>query len=149
LRTSFGIKLVLGMPLPQFNLPPFVVAPFRFTWSPTGNGRTPASAFEEGDSGPRHPICKVLEWEQRLRDEEGLTRTQLAKNEGLTKARVTQMLRLLNLPEEARRHLTGLRSPDAIRSFSLRRLFAVAKQPASRRADAFEAMRAISTRSGC
>ena len=91
----------------------------------------------------------MLEWEHRLQTENGLTRAQLAREEGITKAYVTQMFRLLNLPEEALQYLSALRAPEAIRSFSLRRLAMVAKLPATRRADAFEAMRAVSIRSGC
>jgi ParB-like chromosome segregation protein Spo0J len=83
----------------------------------------------------------VLEWEQRLQTENSLTRAQLAREEGFTKAYVTQMLRLLNLPEEARQYLSALRSPETIRSFSLRRLAMVAKLPAARRAEAFDSIK--------
>ncbi|MBB5353765.1 hypothetical protein HNR46_004027 [Haloferula luteola] len=101
------------------------------------------------DSGPRHPICKVLKWEQRLQSENSLTRAQLAREEGTTKAYVTQMLRLTHLPEEARQYLSALRSAETIRSFSLRRLAMVAKLPADRRGAAFDSMKMISSRSGC
>lgn len=148
MRTSFGIKCVLGVPLPQYNLPPFAAAPFRFTWNSQGDAGEP-EARVDGESGPRHPICKVLEWDRRLQTEGGLTRAQLAREEGTTKAYVTQMLRLLNLPEEARQYLSALRSPETIRSFSLRRLALVAKLPADRRSEAFDAMKTISSRSGC
>jgi hypothetical protein len=148
MRTSFGIKCVLGVPLPQYNLPPFAAAPFRFTWNPQRDSGEPMADADE-DSGPRHPICKVLEWDRRLQTEDNLTRSQLAREEGTTKAYVTQMLRLMNLPEEARQYLSGLRSPETIRSFSLRRLAMVAKLPADRRREAFDAMKTISSRSGC
>jgi hypothetical protein len=147
MRTSFGIKFVLGVPLPQYNLPPFAAAPFRFTWnSQSDSGESMANA--DGDSGPRHPICKVLEWGRRLQTEGSLTRAQLAREEGTTKAYITQMLRLTNLPEEARQYLSALRSPETIRSFSLRRLAMVAKLPTDRRGEAFDAMKTISSRSG-
>lgn len=148
MRTHFGIKLVLGVPLPQYNLAPFVATPFRFILNSHGDAAGPVVDADE-DSGPRHPICKVLEWEQRLQSEDSLTRAQLAREEGTTKAYVTQMLRLTNLPEEARQYLSVLRSPETIRSFSLRRLAMVAKLPAERRGEAFDAMKMISSRSGC
>ncbi|MFT4175366.1 MAG: ParB/RepB/Spo0J family partition protein [Luteolibacter sp.] len=125
-----------------------MATPFRFTWNPQGDVEPTADAVE-GNSGLRHPICKVLEWEQRLQSENSLTRAQLAREEGFTKAYVTQMLRLLNLPEEARQYLADLRSPEIIRSFSLRRLGMVAKLPSTCRAQAFDAMKVISSRSGC
>lgn len=149
MRTHFGIKCVLGVPLPQYNLPPFAAAPFRFSWDSQGDASGPATDAEEEDSGLRHPICKVLEWDRRLLSEKDLTRAQFAREEGTTKAYVTQMLRLTNLPEEARQYLSALRSPETIRSFSLRRLAMVAKLPAERRGEAFDAMKAVSKRSGC
>lgn len=148
MRTHFGIKCVLGVPLPQYNLAPFVATPFRFTLNSQGDAARLIVDAKE-DSGPRHPICKVLEWEQRLQSEIRLTRAQLAREEGTTKAYITQMLRLTNLPEEARQYLSALRSPETIRSFSLRRLAMVAKLPADRRGQAFDAMKMISNRSGC
>lgn len=149
MRTSFGIKFILGMPLPQYNLAPFVADPFRFSWNPQGCPDTPATAPSELDSGARHPFCKVMEWEQRLLTEKSLTRAQLAREEGFSKAYVTQMLRLLKLPVEAREHLAALRSPEIIRSFSLRRLAAVVHLPTDHRSDAFSAMKSVSDRSGC
>jgi hypothetical protein len=148
MRTHFGIKCVLGVPLPQYNLTPFVATPFRFTLNSQGDAAGPVVDADE-DSGPRHPICKVLEWDRRLQNESSLTRAQLAREEGTTKAYVTQMLRLLNLPEEARQYLSSLRSPETIRSFSLRRLAMVAKLPTDRRGEAFDSMKTISSRSGC
>lgn len=149
MRTSFGIKFILGMPLPQYNLAPFVANPFRFTWNSQGCADAPATNPSEADSGPRHPFCKVMEWEQRLLTEKNLTRAQLAREEGFSKAYVTQMLRLLRLPIEAREHLVALRSPEIIRSFSLRRLAAVVHLPADRRSEAFSAMKSVANRSGC
>lgn len=148
MRTHFGIKCVLGVPLPQYNLPPFAASPFRLTWNSKGDTGEPMADVGE-KSGPRHPICKVLEWNRRLLSEKGLTRAQLAREEGTTKSYVTQMLRLTNLPEEARQYLSSLRSPETIRAFSLRRLAMVAKLPAERRAEAFDTMKTISIRSGC
>lgn len=148
MRTHFGIKCVLGVPLPQYNLAPFVTTPFRFTLNAQEDAAGPVVDADEYP-GPRHPICKVLEWEQRLQSENSLTRAQLAREQGITKAYITQMLRLTNLPEEARQYLSALRSPETIRSFSLRRLAMVAKLPADRRGEAFDAMKTISSRSGC
>lgn len=124
-----------------------MATPFRFTLNLQRDAVKPVVDVDE-DSGPRHPICKVLEWEQRLQSEDSLTRAQLAREEGFTKAYVTQMLRLTNLPDEARQYLSALRSPETIRSFSLRRLAIVAKLPADRRGEAFNAMETISSRSG-
>jgi hypothetical protein len=139
----------MGMPAHQYNLAPFVASPFHFTWNSRTCASGPKRAFEENQAGPRHPICKVLEWQGRLLGEEGLSKSKIAKDEGITKARITQMFQLLNLPTDAQQHLAALRSSEAIRSFSLRGLFEVTRLPVSRRAEAFESLRTSSIRSGC
>lgn len=48
--------------------------------------------------------------------------SELAKNEGLTRARVTQIMNLLKLPAEMRDFLAGLDDPREIRKYSERRL---------------------------
>ena len=47
---------------------------------------------------------------------------EIAKNEGLTRARVTQIMNLLKLPDEMRDFLLGLDDPKEIRKYSERRL---------------------------
>jgi len=141
LRTSFGIKLVIGMPLPQHRLAPFVAEPFQFTWK----SFAPSTACDREGSGcdpaMRHPICTVLDWQERLNNETGLTKVQIASNEGLSKARITQMFTLLNLSEEAQKYLASLTSPVVIKSFAVRRLMAMAKLPLARQREAFEEMK--------
>lgn len=90
----------------------------------------------------RHPICKVLEWQERLNADKGLTKVQIGENEGLSKARITQMFSLLRLPEEAQQYLASLTSPALIKSFAIRRLMSVAKLPPARQVEAFEGMKA-------
>jgi hypothetical protein len=46
----------------------------------------------------------------------------IAKTEGLTRARVTQIMNLLKLPAEMREFLAGLENPKEIRKYSERRL---------------------------
>ena len=47
---------------------------------------------------------------------------QIAKIEGLTRARVTQVMNLLKLPAEVKEFLNGLQDPVEIRRYSERRL---------------------------
>jgi hypothetical protein len=53
---------------------------------------------------------------------------QIAKNEGLTRARITQIMNLLKLPMEMREFLLGLDDPKEIRKFSERKLRSRKKQ---------------------
>lgn len=90
----------------------------------------------------RHPICKVLEWQERLNGNKGLTKVQIGNAEGLSKARITQMFSLLRLPEDAQQYLAPLTSPASIKSFAIRRLISVAKLPSTRQSEVFEGMTA-------
>jgi hypothetical protein len=142
LRTSFGVRLVLGLPFAQHNLAPFVASPFQFTWK--SSGRVPGSGDAQPDETPavRHPICRVFDWQRRLEDEKELTKMQIGAQEGLSKARVTQMFTLLHLPKEAQEYLAALTAPELIRAFSVRQLRLVARMPAAQRREAFAGMRA-------
>lgn len=142
LRTSFGIPLIVGMPLPQHRLAPFVAEPFHFTWRSSGFGDDCQTNGEGRASSIRHPICKVLEWQERLNGDKGLTKVQIGEAEGLSKARITQMFSLLRLPEDAQEYLASLTSPALIKSFAIRRLMSVAKLPAAQQSEVFEGMKA-------
>ena len=48
--------------------------------------------------------------------------SHIAKTEGLTRARVTQIMNLLKLPAEVKEFLIGLRDPGEIRRYSERGL---------------------------
>ena len=56
--------------------------------------------------------------------DEGKVRSlsEIARIEGLTRARVTQIMNLLKLPAEVKEFLTGLQDPAKIRRYSERRL---------------------------
>jgi len=129
------------MPLPQHRLAPFVAEPFHFTWRSSGFGGDCETNGESRASAMRHPICRVLEWQERLDGDKGLTKVQIGENEGLSKARITQMFTLLRLPAEAREYLASLTSPALIKSFAIRRLMSVAKLPPARQSEVFEGMK--------
>lgn len=93
-------------------------------------------------SSIRHPICKVLEWQERLNGDQGLTKVQIGEAEGLGKVRITQMFSLLRLPKDEQQHLASLISPALIKSFAIRRLMSVAKLPSARQSEVFEGMKA-------
>ncbi len=81
-------------------------------------------------------------------EDKALTKAQIGEQEGLSKARMTQMFSLLHLPKEAQDYLTALHAPTLIKAFSVRQLMVVAKAPAPERAEAFQRMRADCERHG-
>ena len=148
LRTSFWLKLVLGLPYYQHNLPPFVAEPFQFSLKSTAQGELSDDTAQENHEAARHPIWRVFDWQRRLDEDKALTKVQIGEQEGLSKARMTQMFSLLHLPKDAQDYLADLTAPALIRAFSVRQLMGVAKTPATERAEAFQRMRADCERHG-
>ena len=70
----------------------------------------------------KHPIHKAILWKKMLDDGQAGSLSEIAQKEGLTRARVTQLMNLLRLPAEFKEFLAGLEDPKEIRKYSERRL---------------------------
>ena len=80
---------------------------------------------EGGDRTPKctkHIIHLALKWREQLESDSALTRAQVAAQEGISRARVTQVMSLLAVPVEAHSFLGRLTDLKEIRFFSERRL---------------------------
>jgi hypothetical protein len=67
---------------------------------------------------PRTPrvvelLRKALEWQALLASGEALNKSDIARREGITRARVTQVMGLLRLAPEIQQHILSM--PDAVR----------------------------------
>ncbi|MFC1856484.1 hypothetical protein ACFL9U_00465 [Thermodesulfobacteriota bacterium] len=70
----------------------------------------------------KHIIHKAIKWEKMLNDGAVESLSQIAKKEGLTRARITQIMNLLKLPADLREFLIGLNDPKEIRKYSERKI---------------------------
>ena len=70
----------------------------------------------------KHIIHKAVEWKQMLDDGFVNSMSEIARKEGLTRARVTQIMNLLKLPAEMQVFLLELNDRKQIRKFSERKL---------------------------
>jgi hypothetical protein len=70
----------------------------------------------------KHIIHKAIKWEKMLDDGVVESLSQIAKKEGLTRARVTQIMNLVKLPTEFKEFLLGLDDPKEIRKYSERKI---------------------------
>lgn len=70
----------------------------------------------------RHVIHKSIAWNNLLENGIVKSKSDIAKKEGLTRARVTQVMNLLKLPSEWRNFLKQLDVTKEIRKYSERRL---------------------------
>jgi hypothetical protein len=67
-------------------------------------------------------IHVALKWREQLENNLVLTRAQVAAQEGLSRARITQVMSLVELPVDVQCFLGRLTDPKEIRFFSERRL---------------------------
>jgi hypothetical protein len=70
----------------------------------------------------QHIIHEAIGWGKMLDDGEMESLSMIAEKEGLTRARVTQIVNLLKLPSDWKDFLLGLEDPKEIRKYSERRL---------------------------
>jgi hypothetical protein len=70
----------------------------------------------------KHIIHKAIEWKRMLDARSVRSYGEIARKEGRTRARVTQIMNLLKLPPEWKTFLAGLDDPKDIPKYSERRL---------------------------
>jgi hypothetical protein len=100
-----------------------ILAPFRQVVRVARISRMPApKPARINVERARHPIHDVLAWQTKLDKGEIQNRAALARKLGVTRAAVTQALKLTQLVPEIKEYLAGLKTAAEMRHFSLRRL---------------------------
>ena len=105
-------------------------APERVEWLPVTNDlRTIPFGYERSISNKvkkpekkKHIIHKAIKWKKMLDDGAVNSMSEISRNEGLTRARVTQIMNLLKLPAEMQVFLLELNDANQIRKYSERKL---------------------------
>jgi hypothetical protein len=120
IRTCWDLPLTLGIPFSRWGALPFVARPIPF---PPDASHTPQATDnpEQLYSAP-HPFQLALRWQQELTGNSQLTKACIAKREGLSRARVTQVMNLLQLPETIQEQLQNPPPPLNLYAFNERRL---------------------------
>jgi hypothetical protein len=77
---------------------------------------------EEGPKKKKHIIHKAVKWKLMLGDGVVNSMSEIARKEGLTRARVTQIMNLLKLPAEMQVFLLELDDAKLVRKYSERKL---------------------------
>ena len=126
-RTSWDHSLILAIPFSRWGAEPYIVDPIVF---PSGTLSSIVSeSCDRGDHKPirTHPYQQACLWHQEMGRDPRLTKAKIAAREGLSRARVTQVMNLLALPREIQNELQHPPIPLEIHSFrerSLRRILA-------------------------
>jgi hypothetical protein len=112
----------MAIPLMCRQARPFVLSPFPFPEDYITSISTLPDRLERTSSEPKHVIHLAWEWREMLRADTALSRAQIAANHGLSRARVTQIMNLLQLPRSILRTLSQVTAPDEIRCYTERKL---------------------------
>ncbi|EIP98777.1 site-specific recombinase, DNA invertase Pin [Opitutaceae bacterium TAV1] len=99
------------------------------------------SPLLHGPAGNAHAIHRALAWSRILDDTPGLTRAELARQEGVTPGTLTHYLKLLQLALPIRTFLLSLPSPAGTHPFSLNRMKALADLPPEKQLKKFAIIR--------
>ena len=71
---------------------------------------------------PTHPFHLALRWRDEMAANPRLTQSRIAAREGISRARVTQVMNLLHLPDRIQADLLSPPAPLEIHAFSERSL---------------------------
>jgi len=80
------------------------------------------STAKEVNTPRQHIIHKAIKWGKLLKEGKFKSQSEIAEKEGLTRARVTQIMNLVKLPPEWKEFLTQLNNPKEISKYSERKL---------------------------
>jgi hypothetical protein len=122
IRTFWDITVTLGVPFSRWGAIPYIVHPLPF---PSGilSSVVSESCDEEGEEQTRvHPYHQACRWRQEMEWDSRITKAKIAAREGLSRARVTQLMNLLDLPTEVQEDLQNPPAALGISCFSERRL---------------------------
>ena len=115
------VRFVVGLPHQKAGVPMFCVWPVLF--------RVPSPALSESEPRARNVareqrdvVERVLGWARELEENPSLRRADIARREGLSRARVSQLMRLARLPAG---RLKGLRASKG-ENFSVRDFLKIA-----------------------
>jgi hypothetical protein len=119
-RTFWDVSVTMAIPFSRWGAEPFVVAPIPFPQKVLEAARCLVS-FPSHERN-LHPFELALNWETELAADNSLTKARIAAREGISRARVTQIMNLLELPESIQIELRHPPKPFSIELFSERRL---------------------------
>lgn len=116
------LETVIGIPFSRGGAQPFVAHPFPYPLSRVNTLKAMVTQTVIPPAPVQHPIRLAMEWQQMLEADPALNKAKLAGIQGFSRARVTQIMNLLRLPEAIRETLLAFHEPEQIRSLTERRL---------------------------
>jgi len=125
IRTSWDLSVILGIPFSRWGASPFICSPIAFRADTiVETGRENRQETDEPSRRPL-PFHLALKWKRQISDDPNLNQSKIAAREGLSRARVTQVMNLLRLPGAVQAGLRTPPTPLEIHSFTERSLRAL------------------------
>jgi hypothetical protein len=127
IRTFWDHSLILAIPFSRWGAVPYIVHPVPYPSGVLSSLVSESSERDDNKPNRIHPYHQACLWRQEMRHHSEITKAKIAAREGLSRARVTQLMNLLELPEEIQHDLQNPPSPLDIHSFTerdLRRILA-------------------------
>jgi hypothetical protein len=121
-RTWFSITAIMAMPILCRGTRPFMVYPFTYPDDYIKEINAASLASETCAARPQHAIHIALDWKARLAADRRLTMAQIARQQRLSRARVTQIMNLMRLPPAIIKELRMIATLKEARRFSERAL---------------------------
>ena len=112
----------MGIPFARWGAQPFIVHPFRYPEAACHDMEARPDHANTSESDILNPVRMALEWQAMLARDKLLTKTEIARKTDISRARVTQIMNLLDLPKEILSHFVSLTAKEDIRRFSERKL---------------------------
>jgi len=112
----------MGIPFARWGARPFIVHPFRYPEAACHDIEARPDYEKTSESGILNPGRMALEWQAMLSRDKALTKAEIARTTGISRARVTQIMNLLGLPKGILAHISSLTTGDDLRQFSERHL---------------------------
>ena len=112
----------MGIPFARWGAQPFIVHPFRYPEAACHDIEAQPDHEATSKPGILNPVRMALEWQAMLVRDKALTKAEIARKTDISRARVTQIMNLLDLPKGILTHVSSLTTSDDIRLFSERNL---------------------------
>lgn len=109
-RTSWDMNLTIGIPFARWGASPFVCAPLIFPERAAGQVAQSKKKRRVIAGQRTHPYHLAQSWHEQMEGDRTLNKAAIAAREGISRARVSQIMDLLNLPQEIQ---DALKSPPA------------------------------------
>jgi hypothetical protein len=121
----------MAVPWSRWGAVPYITGPVPFAVPGFTQASRAIAKPETDETVAEHPFQTAQRWAKELREDPGLNRAEIARKAGLSRARVTQIINLLELPKPIQECLSSPPVPLTISAFSersLRRLLGIASE---------------------